>query len=129
MSKYVPDPAETFADSRQCMGLESLASKLKALSDPTRLSILDLLMEGVQCNCELSDQLGISLSLISHHMRVLREAGLVNGERDHQDARWIYYSVDTVALDQLKGRLNHLLDARRMKPRVPSCGPRGHEMR
>ena len=41
-----------------------------------------MLMEGVQCNCEIAERLGISLSLVSHHLRILREAGLVRGQRD-----------------------------------------------
>jgi len=67
---------------------------LKALADPSRLSVLNVLMEGVQCNCEIAERLGFSLSLISHHLHVLHEVGLVQSERDVQDARWIYHSVD-----------------------------------
>ena len=104
-----------------------LAAKLKALSDPRRLSIFDMLMEGVQCNCEIADRLGISLSLISHHLRVLRQAGLVQSERDPYDARWIYYSVDRGALAQLARELEELLDVGRIQPRLPSCGPRGRD--
>ena len=48
--------------------------------------IFHLLMEGVQCNCELGDGLQMAPNLISHHLRVLREAGLVDVERDIQDA-------------------------------------------
>jgi len=97
---------------------------LKALAEPTRLSVFDMLMEGVQCNCEIAQRLGLSLSLISHHMRVLRQVGLVRSERDPDDARWIYYSIDRQALVQLDREMRHLLDASRIQPRVPSCGPR-----
>jgi ArsR family transcriptional regulator len=102
---------------------QGLVRHLKALSDPTRLSVFDMLMEGVQCNCEISSRLGLSLSLISHHMRVLLESGLVNRERDPDDARWIYYSVDRAALDQLNEEIGRLLDPARIQPRLPSCGP------
>jgi ArsR family transcriptional regulator len=107
-------------------GLESdaLIRMLKALGDPTRLRILDMLMEGVQCNCEISERLGLSLNLISHHLRVLREAGLIQSERAEEDARWIYYTVDQDALVELNEALGHLLDAARIQPRVPTCGPR-----
>jgi ArsR family transcriptional regulator len=97
---------------------------LKALSDPTRLSIFDMLMEGVQCNCEIAERLDLSLSLISHHLGVLRQVGLVEGERDPDDARWIYYSVNRNALVELDEEMGHLLDVDRIQPRVPSCGPR-----
>ncbi len=78
--------------------LQTLADWLKVLAEPKRLLILNLLMEGIQCNCELGDYLDMGPSLISHHLRVLREAGLVDMERDAVDGRWIYYSVNEVAL-------------------------------
>ena len=55
--------------------LDWLARQLKVLAEPNRLRIVDLLMEGVQCNCELSGALGMAPNLISHHLRVLREVG------------------------------------------------------
>ena len=106
------------------MDEQGLVQCLRALSDPTRLSVFDMLMEGVQCNCEIADRLGLSLSLISHHTRVLREAGLVRSERDPDDARWIYYSVDREALAALKEAIGHLLDPDRIRPRQPVCRPR-----
>jgi ArsR family transcriptional regulator len=72
------------------MDANRLVQALKSLGDPTRLRVFDMLMEGVQCNCEIAERLDLSLSLISHHVRVLREAGLVRSERDPDDARWIY---------------------------------------
>ena len=105
------------------MDAQSLAQSLKSLSDPTRLRVFDMLMEGVQCNCEIAERLDLSLSLISHHVRILREAGLVRGERDPDDARWIYYSVDQEALAELGDAIRHLLDVDRIQPRQPSCGP------
>ena len=104
---------------------DDLLTMLKALGDARRLEILDMLMEGVHCSCEISARLDMSGSLLSHHMRTLREAGLVRGERDAQDARWIYYSIEEGALERLSERLTRLLDIGRIKPRVPNCGPRG----
>lgn len=107
------------------MNEQALAQMLKALADPSRLSILNMLMEGVQCNCEIAGRLGFSLSLISHHLRVLREVGLVQSERDAQDARWIYYSVNREILVELEAALQQLLDVNRLQPRTPACGPTG----
>jgi ArsR family transcriptional regulator len=104
--------------------LAQLAHWLQVLGHPNRLGIFDLLMEGVQCNCEIHERLGLSLSLISHHMRILEQAGLVLSERDAEDGRWIYYSVDREALGQLGEALQGFLDADRIKPRLPCCGPR-----
>lgn len=103
--------------------IEDLALVLRALSHQWRLKILNLLMEGVQCNCEISQRLGLSLNLISHHMRILREAGLVESERDAKDARWIYYSINKDEVQDLAVKLSRLLDVSRIQPRSPSCGP------
>jgi ArsR family transcriptional regulator len=125
MLNYMPRTTESPALEGQDLPEDGLVQMLKALADPSRLSIFNMLMEGVQCSCEISEQLGFSLSLISHHLRVLREVGLVNSERDAQDARWIYYSIDRGKLAQLDRAMRHLLDVNRIQPRVPSCGPRG----
>ena len=117
-----PEPSPSVVEE-QGLQQEELARMLKALADPSRLSILNMLMEGVQCNCEIAEQLGFSLSLISHHLRVLHEAGLVQSERDAQDARWIYHSIDREKLAQLGAAIRHLLDVNRIQPRLPSCGP------
>ncbi len=100
-----------------------LADALKILGDPTRLSVFDLLMQGVQCNCELGDILGLPMNLISHHLKVLREAGFVDAERDPVDARWVYYSINLERLAQLRGQLAAFLDPGRIQPRLPGCGP------
>ena len=103
---------------------QEVSAILRALSDPTRLTILDLLMQGVQCNCELGGQLQLPMNLISHHIRVLREAGLVTSRRDPNDARWVYYSIDKAALGRVREQLAAFLDPQRIQPRLPTCGPR-----
>lgn len=105
--------------------LKALAQRLKVLAEPNRLLILHLLMEGVQCNCELGDALQIAPNLISHHLRVLRDAGLVEVERDALDARWVYYSLNRRALDELNAAFGLFFDPARLKPRRPTCGPQG----
>lgn len=109
----------TNSDTRQ------LAEWLKALAEPKRLSILNLLLAGVHCNCELVEQLDMTPSLISHHLRALREVGLVAMERDAVDSRWIYYSVDEAVLRELNRAFGLFFDPARIQPRRPSCGPQG----
>ncbi len=104
--------------------ITGLSKMLQVLSDPTRLAIFDLLMQGVQCNCELGDKLRLPMNLISHHLKALRDAGLVNAERDALDARWVYYSVDQPTLNEFREELSAFLDPKRIQPRQPSCGPR-----
>jgi ArsR family transcriptional regulator len=103
--------------------LQTLAEQLKVLADPTRLIVFDLLMQGVQCNCKLSEELKLTPNLISHHLRVLSEAGLVDTERDAYDARWVYYSADENALQKLVAAFNAFFDPSRIKRRRPNCGP------
>jgi ArsR family transcriptional regulator len=105
-----------------------LAAVFKALGHPLRWRILDTLMAGMHCNCELAAQFDCPLSLISYHLRILQEAGLVAAERDADDARWIYYTADPAALGRLLAEVQRILDPSRIEPRVPQCGPKrsGH---
>lgn len=105
--------------------LPSLADQLKVLAEPRRLQILHMLMEGVQCNCELGDALEMTPNLISHHLRVLREAGLVDVERDPGDGRWLYYSLNLETLAEMNRHFSVFLDPDRIKPRRQMCGPQG----
>ena len=79
------------------MNAEEVVEKtavFKALSDPNRLRIFAELMNGDSCNCELKEQLGLASNLLSHHLKVLEKAGLVQSRRDIVDGRWIYYAVN-----------------------------------
>ena len=97
--------------------LQTLAERLKVLAEPKRLLIINLLMEGLPCNCELGEALQMAPNLISHHLSVLRQAGLVDVERDAVDACWVYYSVNRAALDELIIAFDTFFDLRRIQPR------------
>ncbi|MCE5209574.1 MAG: metalloregulator ArsR/SmtB family transcription factor [Chloroflexi bacterium] len=103
--------------------LESLARKLKALAEPKRLEIIDLLKQGVQCNCNLGGKLNMAPNLISHHLRVLAQAGFITTERDQTDARWIYYSLNTEMLEEFSTEIGMLMDTSEIQPRNSCCGP------
>ena len=109
--------------------LHSLARAMKVLSEPNRLLLLEMLIRGVQCNCDLGERLGMAPNLVSHHLGVLREAGLVHAEHDPLDARWIYYSIEPSALGDLRETLARFLDADRIQPRLSTCGPRNPQTR
>ena len=106
------------------MNLKGLAEWLNVLAEPKRLRIFNLLMEGVQCNCEIGDALQMAPNLISHHLSKLREVRLVNAERDAVDSRWVYFSVNRAALDELNAAFGAFLDPARIQPRRLTCGPR-----
>lgn len=101
--------------------LAMLSAWLKVLAEPRRLQIFDLLMEGVQCNCELSARLDLAPNLISHHLAALRRAGLIAVRRNPTDARWLYFSVNPDALAALNGALARFLDPQRLSSRAPAC--------
>lgn len=98
------------------------AALLKLLANPTRRRIFLSLMRGETCNCELTQELGLTQNLISHHVEQLREAGLVRERRDATDARWIYYTVDPDALAAAWDALSPF-NPSRIGTRAPDCGP------
>ncbi len=107
----------------QPANLQELSRRLKVLAEPSRLRLLDLIIQGVQCNCELGPELGMAPNLISHHLSVLREIGLVNAERDRVDSRWVYYSVNRDAFKKLNVAFGAFFDPDRIQPRRLTCGP------
>jgi ArsR family transcriptional regulator len=107
--------------------LPEATTVLKALADPNRLRIFNMLMEGDSCNGELNERLGLPPNLLSHHLRVLREAGLVRSRHDAVDARWIYYTVDREAVQRWHIWLSELLNPARIQERLCLCGPEGQQ--
>ena len=82
-----------------------MAPLLAALGDPVRLRILSILMAspgGSCCGCDMEEPLGLAQPTISHHLKVLREAGLVEGEKQ---GRWVHYRVVPERLEELSGAL------------------------
>ena len=80
---------------------QTLAQMFKALGDPTRVKLLSLIAaaEGSEaCICDLTDPVGLSQPTVSHHMKLLVEAGLVTRE---QRGKWAYFSVVPTALTAL----------------------------
>ncbi len=76
----------------------SLQSTLKALSDPTRREILNLLKEKTLSAGEISDKFDMSFAAISRHLSVLKEADLI---RDERDGKFIYYTINASVLEEI----------------------------
>ena len=95
---------------------------LRVLADPTRYRIFSLLLRGETCNCELGEALGLTSNLVSHHLRQLREVGLVREHRDPSDARWLHLTVDPAGLADARALLLALLGADTLGERTPACG-------
>jgi DNA-binding transcriptional ArsR family regulator len=83
------------------------AELLKALGDPMRLRIVDVLRQGPQCVSELADRLDSDLPLVSHHLGILRNARLIEKERH---GRFIHYRLNEEVYKATKsaGRAEHL---------------------
>jgi ArsR family transcriptional regulator, arsenate/arsenite/antimonite-responsive transcriptional repressor len=84
---------------------ESLASALRVVADPARLRVLSLVAsrpEAEACVCELTEPLGLSQPTVSHHLRVLHEAGLLDRE---QRGRWAFYRLNPEPLRVLREAL------------------------
>jgi ArsR family transcriptional regulator, arsenate/arsenite/antimonite-responsive transcriptional repressor len=79
---------------------QALAAKFKALADPARVTIVNRIAgEGEVCTCHLTTPLGLSQPTVSHHVRVLREAGLI--EVAHKRGTWTFYKLVPEAMEQL----------------------------
>jgi ArsR family transcriptional regulator len=76
---------------------------LKALAEPRRWQIIELLSCEELCVCHLAEEVGIAQPLVSHHLKVLRDAGLVESEKHRQ---WTYYRLRSGALEELRGRVD-----------------------
>lgn len=85
--------------------LTRAAQLFHALSDETRLAILEMLQDGEQCVCDLTDALDAAQSRLSFHLKVLKEAGLVT---DRKEGRWSFYEIAPDALDELESLVGSL---------------------
>jgi ArsR family transcriptional regulator len=94
----LPGASPLGADER-----EALARRFKALADPSRVAILSMLSaEEEVCVCVFTDALELSQPTISHHLRILREAGLVEATRR---GTWAFYRLVPEALEALRSAL------------------------
>ena len=84
----------------------TLADALQVLADPARLRLLSLIAtcpDGEACGCDLTGLVGLSQPTVSHHLKVLHEAGLLDRERR---GKWVYFRVRPGALEPLRSLLS-----------------------
>src|SRR5919198_6043055 len=82
---------------------DELATRFKALADPTRVAIVNRLAAAPEvCVCDLTASFDLSQPTISHHLKILREAGLVDSTRR---GTWAYYRLVPEAIESLRGAL------------------------
>ena len=78
-----------------------------SFSDPLRLEIIDLMMDGEVCVCDIMKLTKLSQSRISYHIKILKESGLIS---DRQEGRWVYYSLKKESLIFIKEWITYLTD-------------------
>jgi len=81
---------------------EEDAKIFKALCDPNRLMIIEMLQSGDKCACKILEELNIVQSTLSHHMKILCESGLVESTRV---GKWMHYSLSKPGFENAKSRL------------------------
>lgn len=91
--------------------VEERADQLKALASPVRLRMVDLIYYGGGeiCVCEIQEHFDLSQPTISHHLKVLREAGLIHSR---QEGTYVYHRVDPVAFSNLSALMDRLSTVR-----------------
>nr|MDK2851239.1 ArsR family transcriptional regulator, arsenate/arsenite/antimonite-responsive transcriptional [Candidatus Cloacimonadota bacterium] len=85
---------------------EAAAKLFRILGEPMRLAILDMLSCGELCACDILERLTISQSTLSHHMRVLQQAGIVMARKD---ATWVYYTINPKIVPDLHNILDDII--------------------
>jgi ArsR family transcriptional regulator len=85
--------------------LTRVARWFHALSDETRLQIIDHLSAGEQCVCDLTDVLETGQSRLSFHLKILKDAGIL---KDRREGRWVYYCLNSEVVDELEQFVNSL---------------------
>jgi len=98
--------------------IDRAARLFHALSDSTRLSILQRLRLGERCVCDLTDALEAAQSRLSFHLKVLKDADLVT---DRREGRWMYYTLNTGALHEIADVLETLASAPSPAERKNGC--------
>ncbi len=97
---------------------EQNATVFKALCDPNRLMIIDLLKSGEKCACDLLEVMHISQSTLSHHMKLLCESGLINCRRE---GKWMYYSLSQKGFAKANSLLQEIMQVAVLLDMDVSC--------
>ena len=91
---------------------EQFVGIMESLSDPIRINILELMMDGEICVCDIVNVTGLSQSKISYHIKILKDSGLIS---DRQEGRWVYYKLDLEILSDIQNWMGKLIDSSKNK--------------
>ena len=87
---------------------EQFVGIMESLSDPIRINILELMMNGEICVSDIVKVTGLSQSKISYHIKILKDSGLIT---DRQEGRWVYYKLDLEVLSDIKTWMSNLIES------------------
>ena len=87
---------------------QKIAALFKALGDENRIRILKMLCSGEKCACKLLEELKIRQPTLSHHMKILCDAGIVTGRKE---GKWTHYSICCEGLGRIRSLMKELLSA------------------
>ena len=96
------------------------ARVFKAFCDENRLQILEMLRSGEKCACKLLEELQISQSTLSHHMKILCDSGIVQGRKK---GNWVHYSLDPAGVKRAKVLLDKQLTLTTPSAQNECCCP------
>ena len=88
---------------------KNMVAIFKALGDENRIRILKLLHSGEKCACKLLEELNISQSTLSHHMKILCDARIVTGRKE---GKWMHYSICCEGVAETRALLEELLSSK-----------------
>src|SRR5438046_673512 len=94
------------------------AQLFHALSDETRLEIIQRLLSGEKCVCDLTDALDVAQSRLSFHLKTLKDAGIVD---DRKAGRWVYYTLNREAFGELEEIVKDIKPTRRASAPSDCC--------
>ena len=105
---------------------KKIALIFKALGDENRIRIIKLLRTGEKCACKLLEELNISQPTLSHHMKILCDAGIVTGRKE---GKWTHYSICGNGVEHIRELTKELLSPEGIHERtddhIPKCGKDG----
>jgi ArsR family transcriptional regulator, arsenate/arsenite/antimonite-responsive transcriptional repressor len=97
---------------------KSAARWFHALSDETRLDIIERLLHRERCVCELTDALDAAQSRLSFHLKTLKDAGIVT---DRREGRWVHYSLNSETFDEIASLVEALRPSSRAAKGTEEC--------
>lgn len=98
--------------------MKNLAEIFKAMGDPVRLEMINLLLGKEMCVCDILAAFNLSQPNVSHHLKILKHVGLVN---DKREGKWVYYSLNAEVIGLVQEILQEYADKSVVKQRIRTC--------